>query len=132
MCPHHHEESQMPDPTARPLPPPGGHYRHVVRRGNLIFTAGQIGWDDDRVLPDGIEAQTRQALDNLSRALAAEGATLADLVSVTVYLSDLSNFGAYNEAYKSVIPTDPPARASVGAQLLGGCLVEISGIAVVE
>jgi 2-iminobutanoate/2-iminopropanoate deaminase len=104
----------------------------VVRRGNLIFTAGQIGWDDDRVLPDGIEAQTRQALDNLSRALAAEGATLADLVSVTVYLSDLSNFGAYNEAYKSVIPTDPPARASVGAQLLGGCLVEISGIAVVE
>jgi 2-iminobutanoate/2-iminopropanoate deaminase len=122
----------MPDPTARPLPPPGGHYRHVVRRGNLVFTAGQLGWDDDQVLADGIEAQTRLALDNLARALASEGATLADLVSVTAYLSDLADFAAYNEVYKAAIPTDPPARASVGVQLSQGCLVEISGIAVVE
>ena len=126
--------SDPTDPTAaaRPLPPPGGHYRHVVRRGNLVFTAGQVGWDDQHVFPDGIEAQTRLALDNLSRALASEGATLADLVSVTAYLSDLADFAGYNDVYKAAIPTDPPARASVGVQLFPGCLVEIMGTAVVE
>ena len=122
----------MPDENARPLVPPGGHYRHTVRAGNLIFAAGQVGWDDDHTFPDGIEAQTRQALDNLGRALAADGATLANLVSVNAYLSDLSNFAAYNEVYKTLIPTDPPARTSVGVQLFPGCLIEISGIAVVE
>jgi 2-iminobutanoate/2-iminopropanoate deaminase len=116
----------------RPLPPPGGHYRHAVRRGNLVFTAGQLGWTDDKKLPDGIEAQTRQALENLRRALASEGATLDDLVSVTVYLTDLDMFPGDNEVYREVIPVNPPARATVGAKLLAGALIEISGVAVVE
>jgi 2-iminobutanoate/2-iminopropanoate deaminase len=114
----------------RPLPPPGGHYRHVVRRGNLVFTSGQLGWDDEQRFPDGIEAQTRQALANLRRALALEGATLDDLVTVGVFLADLSMFAAYNEAYREVIPVDPPARTSVGVSLPPGALIEISGVAV--
>jgi 2-iminobutanoate/2-iminopropanoate deaminase len=114
----------------RPLPPAGGHYRHVVRRGNLVFTSGQLGWDDDRRFPDGIEAQTRQALENLRRALAIEGATLQDLVTVNVYLADLDMFARYNEVYRDVIPVDPPARTSVGVALGGGALIEISGVAV--
>ena len=122
----------MTDESARPLPPAGGHYRHAVRRGNMIFTAGQVGWNDDRVLADGIEAQSRLALDNLRRALASEGATLADLVSVNAYLADLADFGAYNAVYKELIPIDPPARTSIGVQLAEGCLIEISAIAVVE
>lgn len=120
----------MPD-ASRPLPPPGGHYRHAVRRGSLVFSAGQLGWDDERKPADGIAAQTRLALENLGRALAAEGASLGDLVSVTAYLSDLANFAEYNEAYKSVLPVDPPARTSVGVALPAGCLIEIAGIAVV-
>jgi 2-iminobutanoate/2-iminopropanoate deaminase len=122
----------MSDASLRPLPPAGGHYRHAVRRGNMIFTAGQVGRNDDRVLADGIEAQSRLALDHLSRALASEGATLADLVSVNAYLVDLADFAVYNDVYKELIPTDPPARTSVGVQLAEGCLIEISGIAVVE
>ena len=123
----------MTEPQAlRPLPPAGGHYRHAVRRGNLVFTSGQLGWDDDRRFPDGIEAQTRQALDNLGRALALEGATLADLVSVNVYLADLEMFPRYNEVYREVIPVDPPARTSVGVRLAPGALIEISGVAVLE
>ena len=122
----------MTEPTdLRPMPTPGGHYRHAVRRGNLVFTAGQLGWDDDRRFPDGIEAQTRQALENLRRALALEGATLEDLVTVNVYLADLEMFPRYNEVYREVIAVDPPARTSVGAQLSPGCLIEISGVAVV-
>jgi 2-iminobutanoate/2-iminopropanoate deaminase len=118
-------------PGMTPLPEPGGHYRHVVRRGSLVFTAGQLGWDDEQHPADGIAAQTRLALSNLERALAAEGAGLRDLVSVTVYLSDLGNFADYNAAYKEVIGADPPARASIGVALPPGCLIEISGIAVV-
>jgi 2-iminobutanoate/2-iminopropanoate deaminase len=114
----------------RPLPPAGGHYRHVVRRGNLVFTSGQLGWDDEQRFPDGIEAQTRQALENLRRALAIEGATLQDLVTVNVYLADLDMFARYNEVYRDVIPVDPPARTSVGVALGGGALIEISGVAV--
>lgn len=124
-------------PTGAPdgvgaLPPPGGHYRHAVRRGNLVFTAGQVGWNDDHRFPDGITAQTRQALENLRRALASEGATLADLVTVNAYLADLSEFGAYNEVYKEFIPVDPPTRTSVGVRLPPGCQIEISGVAVVD
>lgn len=115
----------------RPLPPAGGHYRHAVRRGNLVFTSGQLGWDDDRRFPDGIEAQTRQALENLRRALGLEGATLDDLVSVFVYLADLEMFPRYNEVYREVISVDPPARTSVGAALPPGALIEITGVAVV-
>lgn len=114
----------------RPLPPAGGHYRHAVRRGNLVFTSGQLGWDDERRFPDGIEAQTRQALDNLRRALALEGAAIEDLVSVNVYLADLEMFPRYNEVYREVIPVDPPARSSIGASLPPGALIEITGIAV--
>ena len=84
------------------------------------------------MLADGIEAQSRLALDNLRRALASEGATLADLVSVNAYLADLADFGPYNAVYKELIPIDPSARTSIGVQLAEGCLIEISGIAVVE
>jgi 2-iminobutanoate/2-iminopropanoate deaminase len=117
--------------AARPLPPAGGHYRHVVRRGNLVFTAGQVGWDDDRVFPEGIAAQTAQAMENLRRALASAGATFADLVSITAYLADLSEFAAYNEVYRKLIPVDPPARTSIGVRLAPGCLIEIAGVAVI-
>lgn len=120
----------MTEPDARPLPPPGGHYRHAVRRGNLVFAAGQVGWDDDRQFVEGIAAQTRRALENLGRALASEGATLEDLVTVNVFLADLADFPGYDAAYREMIPADPPARTSVGARLFPGCLVEINGIAV--
>jgi enamine deaminase RidA (YjgF/YER057c/UK114 family) len=118
-------------PGFTPLPQPGGHYRHAVRRGSLVFTAGQLGWDDEQKRADGIAAQTRLALSNLERALASEGAGLGDLVSVTAYLSDLSNFEEYNAAYREVLGADPPARTSVGVALPRDCLIEISGIAVV-
>lgn len=125
----------MTDPAtpagSTPLPQPGGHYRHAVRRGSLVFASGQLGWDDSQKPADGIAAQTRLALSNLERALASEGAGLADLATVTVYLSDLANFPEYNAAYKEVIGADPPARASIGVTLPPGCLVEIAGIAVV-
>jgi 2-iminobutanoate/2-iminopropanoate deaminase len=126
------EAHPMTDSAAlRPLPQPGGHYRHAVRSGSMVFASGQLGWDDEQKRADGIAAQTRLALSNLERALASEGAGLRDLVSVTVYLSDLTNFAEYNAAYKEVIGDDPPTRASIGVALPEGCLIEISGIAIV-
>jgi len=117
---------------ARGLPPAGGHYRHAVRRGSHIYTAGQVGWNDTRQFPPGIEAQTRQALANLRRALESEGATLGDLVTVNAYLADLGDFAAYNTEYQKVIGADPPTRTTVGVRLAPECLVEISGVAIID
>jgi 2-iminobutanoate/2-iminopropanoate deaminase len=125
-------DGSKPDPGSSALPPTGGHYRHVVRRGNLIVTAGQVGRDEEGRFPAGIGAQTRQALANLRAVLRSEGADLGDLLSITAYLADLDDFAAYNEAYREVIPIDPPARTSVGVRLPAGCLIEISGIAAVD
>jgi 2-iminobutanoate/2-iminopropanoate deaminase len=129
------EVTQRPDDpegARRPLPPAGGHYRHAIRKGNLVFTAGQVGWDDHRQFADGIVAQTRLALDNLRRALESAGASLGDLVTVNAYLADLNDFARYDETYRDVLRTDPPARTSIGVDLAEGCLIEIAGIAVIE
>jgi 2-iminobutanoate/2-iminopropanoate deaminase len=123
---------ETPDQGSPTLPPTGGHYRHVVRRGNLIVTAGQVGWDEQHRFPEGIAAQTRQALENLRVVLRSEGAGFGDLLSITAYLADLDDFAAYNDAYREVIPVDPPARTSIGARLPAGCLIEISGIAALD
>lgn len=121
----------MPDVESGALPPAGGHYRHVVRAGDLLFVAGQVGWDAERRFADDVASQTRQALANVSAVLASEGATLDDLCAVTAYLADVRrDFPAYDAAYREIVPTDPPTRATVGVTLAEGCLVEISGIAV--
>jgi 2-iminobutanoate/2-iminopropanoate deaminase len=82
------------------------------------------------MVPDGIEAQTRQALENVSAILAAAGASLADVVKVTVHLADLQDFDRFNQVYASYFDEPRPARTTVGSQLLG-ILVEIDAVAVV-
>ncbi len=114
---------------------PGGAYSHAVRRGNLVFAAGQVGLKlDGTIAGDDVASQTRQTLRNLEAALAAAGATPADVCSVTAWLVDVGrDFAAYDAAYRETFPTDPPARATVEARLArSDLLVEISAIAVVE
>src|SRR5262245_12389183 len=96
------------------LPAPGGPYSHSVRRGNLVFTAGQCGYHSDRTLADGLENQTRVALQNLQAALAQQGASLADVVTVNVFLSRSDDFAAMNAVYAEFFSTEPrPARTTV-------------------
>lgn len=113
------------------LPKPGGPYSHVAIAGSTVWTAG-FGPHDPATgtVPDGIEAQTDAAIDNVERALAAAGLTLADVVKVTAHLQHLhEDFAAYNGVYARRFGDARPVRTTVGSDLMG-FLVEIDVVAV--
>ena len=86
-----------------------------------MFTAGQVGIDPatGEMAGDTIEEQTKQVLDNITAVLGAAGATLADVVKVTAFLTDMSLFAGYDAVYRTYFPEPRPARSSVGAELAG-------------
>lgn len=110
-----------------------GPYSQAVRLGGLLFTSGQIPLTPaGELVAGGIEEQTRQVLTNLQAVLAAEGATLADVVKTTVFLKDMNQFAAFNEVYASFFGDHKPARSTVEvARLPKDVFVEIEGIATV-
>lgn len=109
-----------------------GPYSQAVRMGDLIYTAGQLGLvpgTKEFAGPD-IEAQTRQALENLRAILEAAGSCLEHVVKTTVFLQDMAEFSRMNSVYASFFPQNPPARSAVqvAALPLGG-RVEIEAVA---
>lgn len=102
----------------------------AVRTGNLLFVSGQVGMRDGKVV-EGIEAQTRATLDNIRDVLAQAGATLEDVVKVTVFITDMSLWPKMNEIYAEYFPKDQPARSALGATALAlpELLVEMECIA---
>ena len=102
----------------------------AVRTGNLLFVSGQVGMREGQV-GEGIEEQTRFTLENIREVLAQAGASLEDVVKVTVFLTDMSLWPAMNEVYRQYFPTDPPARSALGANglALPELLVEIECVA---
>jgi 2-iminobutanoate/2-iminopropanoate deaminase len=116
----------QPDGVAKPSSP----YSPVFVSGDLVFTAGQIGADvTGAIVEGGIEAQCRQALDNLRACLAAAGCELTDVIKVNGFLVDLGDFAVYNEIYREYFTEPYPARTTVGAALAPGLLVEIEAVA---
>ncbi|HEU4629625.1 MAG TPA: Rid family hydrolase [Gemmatimonadaceae bacterium] len=116
------------------VPPPAGAYSPGVRAGNLLFVSGQVPRDprSGALVGDGdVAEQSRQVLRNLEAVLRAGGATLADVVAVTVYLADEGDWGTFNEVYRAVFTPPYPTRTVVGARLRG-ILVELSAVAVVD
>ena len=113
--------------------PPVGPFSQGVRAGNLVFVAGQGAVDkDNNIIAVGdVREQTRIALDRVRAVLAEVGGDLRNVVSATVFLTDLANFGAYNEAWVEQFGDHRPARATVRADLLFDLLVEIQATAVV-
>ena len=133
--PHADAPSDRPwTPVVLPnLPAPVGAYSPGVRTaniGNLMFVSGQTPRDQasGQILDGDIEAQTRLTLANMERILIAGGATLANVVSITVYLADENDWGEFDRVYRTVFTPPYPARAVVGASLRG-ILVEISAVA---
>jgi len=97
---------------------------------DLVVTAGQVANDTTgAVVADEIEGQTRQVLDNIRACLAAAGCTLADVIKVNAFLTDLGNFDVYNAVYREYFSEPYPARTTVGAALAPGLLVEVEVIA---
>lgn len=112
-------------------PPALGPYSQAVIAGDFVFTAGQLGIDPKTgELAEGIEAQTRQALTDLSALLEAASSSLDRVVKATVFLAHMEDFATMNNIYAEFFPLQPPARSTVGvAQLPRGALVEIEAIA---
>lgn len=118
--------------TASNAPAAVGPYCHAKLAGNTLYTSGQLGLiPATNELPQGVEAQAAQALDNLSAVLAAAGMTCADVVKTTVFLADINDFAAINAIYPKYFPGEAPARSCVQvAALPKGALFEIEAIAV--
>jgi len=107
-------------------------FSHASTAGGLIFVSGTLGTEPGsmKLAPGGVGPETTQTLKNIETILAAEGATLDDLVKVSVYVAEMKDFGAMNEAYAAFFTSDPPARITVGgAELALGARVEIECIA---
>ena len=121
-------------PAPRPSgdPPPKGPYTPAVRAGGFIHVSGQTPRDPatGELVGSSIDAQSRQTLANLRRVLEAAGASIDDVVSVTVYLADPTLWDAFNAVYRDVFRDPYPSRTAVGVALRG-ILVEVSAVAYV-
>ncbi len=119
-------EALQPQGLAVPRAP----YSPLVVSGDLVFTAGQVAFDEEgKVVPGGIVEQARQTLANLGRCLEAAGCGFGDVVKVTAYLADMGDFAAYNEVYREYFRPPYPARTTVQAALAPGLLIEVEAIA---
>lgn len=110
-----------------------GPYSQAVRAGNTIWLSGQIPLDPQTMaLRQGpFEDQVRQVLDNLSAVAEAAGGSLADIVKLNVYLTNLDHFGIVNEVMAAYFESPFPARAAVGvAALPKGAAVEMEAVMV--
>jgi 2-iminobutanoate/2-iminopropanoate deaminase len=110
-----------------------GPYSQAVVAGGFVFCSGTAGIDPATgSAPDGIEAQTEQALLNLAAVLEAAGASMDDLVRTTIFYADVDDFAALNAVYARHMPDPPPARsAPANVRLPRGLLISIDAIAVV-
>jgi len=122
--------SWQPASLPADIPKPVGAYSPAVRAGDFVFISGQVPRDPRTgALPgEDIESQVRQCLANVKGALAAAGAALDDVVSTTVYLADVDDWGKFNDIYKETFRPPYPTRTAIGAYLRG-ILVEISAVA---
>jgi len=113
-------------------PAPVAPYSQGVVAGDTVYLAGQVAIDPatGAFRAGTVEEETRQTLQNMEAILQAQGLSLSNLVSVTVFMTDLDEYAAMNGAYRAFFPTRPPARATVEvARLPLGAKIEISGIA---
>jgi 2-iminobutanoate/2-iminopropanoate deaminase len=108
-----------------------GPYSQAVRAGDYLYVSGQIPLAaDGSAGPDEISAQTRQVLANLKAILSEAGASFADVVKTTVFMTDLEEFAKMNAVYADAFKENPPARATVQvARLPRGVRVEIEAVA---
>jgi 2-iminobutanoate/2-iminopropanoate deaminase len=113
------------------MSPAVGPYSPVRRVGDWVITSGQVGIATDdagkaALVPGGTVAQLRQSLQNVAEVLAIEGATLADVFKTTLYLVDMSDFAAVNEAWVEYFTDDRPTRSAVAVAALPiGAQVEV-------
>ena len=117
--------------SAKNAPAAVGPYSHAVLAGNTLYTSGQLGLDPvSGELAAGVEAQAKQALENLRAVLETAGMDFQDVTKTTVFLSDMGDFAAINAIYAQYFTGEAPARSCVQVAALPlGAFVEIECVA---
>jgi 2-iminobutanoate/2-iminopropanoate deaminase len=109
-----------------------GAYSQATTDGDILITAGQLPLtaEGELLKEASVGDQTRQCLRNVEAILESEGASLDDVLKTTVFLDDIEDFEAFNEAYAEFFQADPPARSAVGVEAVPkGAAVEIEAVA---
>jgi reactive intermediate/imine deaminase len=108
----------------------GPPYSRAVRAGDFVFVSGQVpAGPDGTVVSGGIEAQTKQVIENIKSALALASVSLKDVVKSTVFLDDSRDFAAFNRVYAQYFGDALPARSTIRCELVIDCKIEIEVIA---
>ena len=123
------------DAARRAVSPPGtkadAPFSNGLLVGNTLYVSGQEGLIDGKLKPGGIVPETQTALDNIKAILQLAGMQMTDVVTVNVYLADMSDFVVMSNTYKTYFPEPRPARTTVQvAELVNHARIEISVIAV--
>jgi 2-iminobutanoate/2-iminopropanoate deaminase len=110
-------------------------FSEAVRVGHMLYLSGQLGYDakTSRLVEGGIEAETRQTMENIKEVLEKHGSSLAEVVKCTVFLADIQEWAAMNSVYITYFPGNPPARSALGSSGLAlGARTEIECMATVK
>lgn len=115
----------------RPAPNAPGPFSEAVRVGNLLYLSGMLGIDSTgQLVPGGIKAETKQALELIKAALQRNGLGMDRVVKCTVFLADIAEWPAMNEVYATYFPVNKPARSALGGvQLVRQGRLELECIA---
>ena len=124
------ERSWTPVFLPADVPLPAGAYSPAARAGDFLYVSGQVprNFRTGALVGTTVEEQAQQVLSNLRDVLEAGGATLADVVAATIYLTNEEDWGAVNDIWKSTFSMPYPSRTTVGARLRG-ILIEVSAVA---
>jgi len=112
-----------------------GPYSQAVKVGSTVYLSGQIPLDPStgEMVGDDFAAQARRVFDNIAAVVEAAGGSFAEVVKLTVYLTDLGRFAEVNEIMSSYFNQPFPARAAIGVVALPrGALIEIDAIMVLD
>jgi 2-iminobutanoate/2-iminopropanoate deaminase len=112
-----------------------GPYSQAIRAGHILYTSGQLGMvpSSGNLVEGGVEAETRQALVNLTAILESAGTDLGSVLKTTVFLRDINDFSRMNSIYAEFFKEVPPARSAVQvAALPKGAAVEIEAVALIR
>ena len=118
-----------------PAPVGGAPYSQAIVAGELVFVSGQVPLDpaSGKLVEGDVAAQTTQIFANLKAILEAAGSSLERVVKTTVFLTDLGDFGAMNETYRTFVGDPPPARSTIEvSKLPAGASIEIECVALKE
>ena len=108
-------------------------FSEAVRVGSMLYLSGAIGIDaTGKLVPGGIEAETRQAMENIRAVLERHGSSMDRVIKCTAMLADMAEWPAMNRVYLEFFPTHKPARSAFGASGLAlGARVEVEAVALV-